>query len=122
MLQPYGSLFFAAAPAFETSLPTVTKESRRLRSSSCACAAAASCGTTVLDVLRRYATGLAAVDSKLVIESTNERIDEQLAVAGIIDLVGEQNVYRGDERVGATLRRAHEDAVAWIDHQPSEES
>ena len=114
VLQPYGSLFFAAAPVFEALLPVVTEASRRsvvvlrLRGRS-------ELGTTLMDVLHRYGQGLAAVGSKLVVVSTNERIEEQLAVTGIADLLGPENVYRGDHRVGATVRRAHADAQAWVE-------
>ena len=38
----------------------------------------------------------------------------QLAVTGITDTIGPENVYTGDERVGATLKRAHTDALGWI--------
>jgi sulfate permease, SulP family len=71
-------------------------------------------GTTFMDVLLRYAQSLAAVGSKLVVVSTNERIDEQLAVTGITGLIGAENVYAGDHRVGAAIRRAHDDARAWV--------
>jgi sulfate permease, SulP family len=114
VLQPYGSLFFAAASAFESGLPALTDASRRsvvilrLRGRT-------DLGVTFMDVLRRYAGGLAALDSKLVIVSASERIQEQLRVSGIIDLIGPENVYTGDERVGATLKRAHAEAVAWIE-------
>jgi len=113
VLQPYGSLFFAAAPVFETALPAVTVASRRsvvilrLRGRS-------DLGTTFMDVLLRYAQSLEAVGSKLVVVSTNERIDEQLAVTGITAVIGAENVYSGDERVGAAVRRAYDDAVAWV--------
>ena len=113
VLQPYGSLFFAAAPVFETLLPAVTEASRnsvvvlRLRGRT-------DLGTTFMDVLLRYAQALAAVESKLVVVSTNERIDEQLAVTGITGVIGADNVYAGDHRVGAAIRRAHDDAVAWV--------
>jgi sulfate permease, SulP family len=113
VLQPYGSLFFAAAPVFEAALPTVTDASRssvviiRLRGRS-------DLGTTFMDVLLRYAQSLVAVGSKLVVVSTSERIDEQLGVAGVIGVIGAENVYSGDERVGAAVRRAHDDAVAWV--------
>ena len=113
VLQPYGSLFFAAAPVFDAALPAITPASSRsvvilrLRGRS-------DLGTTFMDVLQRYAQALAAVDSKLVIVSANERLQEQLVVAGITATIGDANVYRGDERVGATLRRAHDDAVQWI--------
>jgi len=113
VLQPYGSLFFAAAPVFETLLPAVDDGSRnsvvilRLRGRT-------DLGTTFMDVLLRYAQSLAAVDSKLVVVSTNERIDEQLAVTGITSVIGAENVYAGDHRVGAAIRRAYEDATAWV--------
>ena len=113
ILQPYGSLFFAAAPVFEAALPALTDTSRhsvvilRLRGRS-------DLGTTFMDVLYRYAQGLATLESKLVIVSANKRIQEQLAVTGITDVIGPENVYTGDERVGATVKRAHADALAWI--------
>jgi sulfate permease, SulP family len=114
VLQPYGSLFFAAASVFETVLPVVTESSRhsvvvlRLRGRT-------DLGTTFMQVLARYAEALKAVDSKLVIVSTNERVEHQFAVNGIMSAIGPENVYRGNERVGATLRRAHGEAQTWID-------
>ena len=113
VLQPYGSLFFAAAPVFETLLPAVTEASRnsvvilRLRGRT-------DLGTTFMDVLLRYAQSLAAVGSKLVVVSTNERIDEQLGVTGITAVIGAENIYAGDHRVGAAIRRAYDDALAWV--------
>ena len=114
VLQPYGSLFFAAAPTFEASLPNPTANSGgsvvivRLRGRS-------DLGTTFMDVLNRYARSLKDVGSKLMLVSTNQRIDEQLVVAGIVQEVGADNIYRGDERIGATLRRAYDDATAWVE-------
>jgi SulP family sulfate permease len=116
VLQPYGSLFFAAGPVLEALLPVADETSRhsvvilRLRGRS-------ELGSTVMGILHRYAESLARVDSRLVIVSTNARIDEQLAVSGIEDLIGPESIYRGDERVGAALQRAEADASAWIaDH------
>ena len=114
VLQPYGSLFFAAAPVFESILPAPTEGSRnsvvvlRLRGRS-------DLGTTFMDVLYRYAQNLAAVGSKLVVVSTNERIEEQLNITGLTALIGAENVYRGDERVGAAVERAQADATAWVE-------
>jgi SulP family sulfate permease len=114
VLQPYGSLFFAAAPVFEAALPAVTATSRnsvvilRLRGRS-------DLGTTFMDVLYRYAQSLTTVDSRLILVSTNERIDEQLAVTGIVDVVGREGIIRGTERVGATVRHAYDDAIAWVE-------
>ena len=113
-LQPYGSLFFAAAPALESQLPVPADSSRnsvvilRLRGRT-------DLGTTFMQVLRRYAEELTASGSKLVIVSASERIQEQLRVTGVTDLVAPENIYTGDERVGATLKRAYADGTAWIE-------
>jgi sulfate permease, SulP family len=69
-------------------------------------------GSTFIDVLQRYAVSLRGVDSKLVIVSANERIVEQLELT--TDAIEPSDVYMGDERVGAALRQAYEDALAWI--------
>ncbi len=116
VLQPYGSLFFAAAPVFEAQLPAIGDSSRnsvvilRLRGRT-------DLGTTIMDVLLRYAQSLASVDSRLMIVSTTAEIDDQLAVTGIADVIGTDSVYRGDERVGATTAQAEREALAWIDER-----
>ncbi len=121
VLQPYGSLFFAAAPVFEDALPTVTPRSRgtvvvlRLRGRS-------DLGTTFMDVLRRYGIAVGEAGSRLLIVSTNERIEEQLAATGVLDVVGPEALYRGDERVGAALQAAEADAAAWVEqHRPADD-
>ena len=117
-LQPYGSLFFAAAPVFESQLPAVSPESRgsvvllRLRGRT-------DLGTTFMDVLRRYAISLQQVGSRLMLVSTNPEIEQQLKVAGIEAVIGSDAIYRGDERVGATIARAEADATAWVAQQLS---
>jgi SulP family sulfate permease len=76
-----------------------------------------------MDVLRRYAQALTAAGSKLVIVSANQRIQEQLRVTGVTGLIGPESIYTGDERVGATLKRAYADAAAWIQRdQPAGEA
>lgn len=64
-----------------------------------------SVGKTFMDVLHRYAEGLLAVGSKRVIVSSNERIQEQLSVTRVTDLIGADNDFEGDERVGSTIKR-----------------
>lgn len=113
VLQPYGSLFFAAAPVFEAALPSVAPGSAntvvilRLRGH-------VDLGTTFLEVVRRYARALHEAGSKLVIVSANERLRDQLEATGVAALLGRENVYPSDERIGVTLRRAYEDAAGWI--------
>jgi SulP family sulfate permease len=113
VLQPYGSLFFAAAPVFEELLPDVSDGTTnsvvilRLRGRT-------DLGSTFMDVLRRYAEDLAVVDSKLVIISGDERVHEQLAVTRVTAVVGSENLYTSDEWVGATLKQAYADSVVWV--------
>ena len=116
VLQPYGSLFFAAAPLLESKLPAPAESCRdsvvilRLRGRT-------DLGTTLMEVLRRYALTLNATGSKLVVVSASERIQDQLRVTGVTDVIGPGNIYPGDERVGATIKRAYADANAWISQQ-----
>jgi hypothetical protein len=35
-------------------------------------------------------------------------------VTGITAVIGAENVYAGDHRVGAAIRRAYDDALAWV--------
>jgi SulP family sulfate permease len=113
VLQPYGSLFFAAAPVFEAQLPVVAATSAgsvvilRLRGRS-------DLGTTFMDVVLRYAHALDEVGSRLMIVSTNPDIDAQLTVAGIVTVIGADGIYPGDERVGAATEQAEADARAWV--------
>lgn len=115
-LQPYGSMFFAAAPMFKACLPAPTEDTHhavvilRLRGRS-------DLGTTLTDVLRRYSLALAATGCKLVIVSAGDRIQDQLEVTGVTEVVGPENIYAGDERVGATFRRAYAEAERWIAEQ-----
>jgi SulP family sulfate permease len=116
VLQPYGSLFFAAAPVFEELLPAVDETSRhsvvilRLRGRT-------DLGSTFMDVLRRYAESLNAASSKLVIISADEKIHQQLAATRVTGVVGTDNIYTSDQWIGATLKVAHDDAAGWIDDQ-----
>lgn len=113
VLQPYGSLFFAAAPIFEKALPEVTPDSGnsvvilRLRGKS-------DLGTTFMEIIARYAMRLQQFGSKLMIVSAAPRVIEQLTITGVTGLIGDENVYPADEWLGGTLARAHEDASNWV--------
>jgi SulP family sulfate permease len=113
-LQPYGSLFFAAAPVFEAQLPQIAPSSKnsvvllRLRGRS-------DLGTTFMDVLSRYALALDEVGSRLMLVSVSDEVEDQLKTAGIVNVIGADGIYRGEDRVGTTMNRAEDDAQTWID-------
>jgi SulP family sulfate permease len=113
VLQPYGAIFFASVPQLMEQMPTVVDSSQhsvvilRMRGADAA-------GSTMIDLLATYARQLAAVGSKLMVVTDNERVIRQLRVTGIADILGAENIYQGTVFVGETVRRAHADAVAWI--------
>lgn len=113
VLQPYGSIFFAAAPILEEQMPSVTPQSAnsvvilRLRGSDDA-------GATLIDILSRYASRLNEVGSKLVIVTDNPRIRRQIQMTGAMAAIGEGNIYLGTEWVGRTVRLARDEALGWI--------
>ncbi len=119
VLQPYGSLFFASAPVFEEALPAVVDGTRnsvvilRLRGRD-------DLGSTFTDVLLRYAKTLKDADSKLIILSDSDNVNEQLAVARVTNAIGEQNIYESGEWVGKTLNQAYDDANEWVNARKRE--
>ena len=120
VLQPYGAVFFATAPTLLSQMPEVTPESTnsvvilRVRGADDA-------GATLLDVLEGYAAELQAVDSKLVVVTDNARVIRQLRVTGVLDTMGEDNVYEGTAFLGETTRTAYDDAVEWVDRNRAAE-
>jgi SulP family sulfate permease len=113
VLQPYGSLFFASAPVFESRLPAVgggTDRSvvvLRLRGID-------RLGLGIVDVLRRYQAELAARGSRLVVVAAHDGVVEQLRRSGLADEFGPDGVYHGSEWIGETVARARDDARRWV--------
>jgi len=118
VLQPYGSLFFASASLFEEELPEVVATSTnsvviiRLRGKS-------DLGSTFMEVLARYASSLLEVNSRLVLVYADERVNDQLVASGVAELLGPDGMYTSDEWVGSTVKRAHDEAVVWINEHLS---
>ena len=110
ILQPYGSLFFASAPIFENQLPAVGRASKgavviiRLRGTD-------QIGLSLIDVLRRYAHSLHDADASLKLVVSEKRVLDQLEASGLAAELGERNVYRSNEWIGETVRRAYADAL-----------
>ncbi|MFV1962497.1 MAG: SulP family inorganic anion transporter [Acidimicrobiia bacterium] len=121
VLQPYGSMFFASAPNFQDGLPNVTDDTDnsvvvlRLRGRS-------DLGSTLVEVLMRYAEALRDQDSKLVLVSAEEHIHQQLSVGQVTHVIGSENIYASDEFVGRTLKQAYRDAVEWVEAHGGDEA
>jgi SulP family sulfate permease len=114
VIQPYGSLSFVTAQALAGQLPDPTDESRnsvvilRIRG-------ADEIGSTMLDVLRRYAGALHDAECRLMVVTDSDRVERQLRLTGVAELIGDDGIYRSTAFLGQATQRAHDDAIAWID-------
>jgi SulP family sulfate permease len=114
VIQPYGSLFFAAAPMLTDQLPEVDVSSDnsvvvvRLRGKP-------ELGSTLIEVFETYATKLQEANCKLMIVTDSDRVVAQLRDTGAADVIGESNLYRSTQWLSETVRQAADDAEAWVD-------
>jgi SulP family sulfate permease len=117
VLQPYGSLFFASAPRFESQLPAIDERTRRavvvlrLRGID-------QLGFAAIDVLKRYGRDLEQRGSRLVLVVSSDRVMKQLELAGLAAELGEGGIVRGNEWIGAGVRDAVHDARTWVRADP----
>jgi SulP family sulfate permease len=113
VLTAYGSLFYAAAPAFERQLPQVTRETDRAVVI-LALRAPTELGSRLIEVIGHYSRRLRQHGSRLVLADVCNTVFAQLENTGYIDCLGRENVYRQTERVGESTVQAYEHAVAWV--------
>ncbi len=121
VLAPYGSLFFAAAPVFEAQLPQVPGRCDgavviiRLRGKD-------ELGSTFIRVLSQYAGTLTAAGGALMLVGVSAKVHDQLAVTGVLGVIGAERVFAAEKRVGDSLTLAMAAAGQWTaDHtRPAE--
>lgn len=117
MLQIYGSLFFAAAKSLEEMLPSVDNTSRAVVA--LGLRGRTEIGSTFITVLQRYAEALQARDSKLMLVGVDPRVLDQLARTGLLQCLGEENVFPATSQVGEAMNQAAAAAYAWLDQPPA---
>jgi sulfate permease, SulP family len=117
MLQIYGSLFFAAAKNLEEMLPSVDNTSRAVVA--LGLRGRAEIGSTFITVLQRYAEALQARDSKLMLVGVDQRVLDQLARTGLLQRLGEENVFLATPQVGEAMNQAAAAAYAWLGQPPA---
>ena len=118
VLIPKGSLFFAGATEFEENLPAIEDARRavvllRLRGID-------EVGSTFLRVITRYAENLVENEGKLVLVGVSEPVYQQLQKTGLLEQLGEENVYRSTSIVGDSSLSAYQDAKAWLEEKKNE--
>jgi SulP family sulfate permease len=111
-LSVVGSLFFAAAAKVENELPDVGAARNavlilRMRGQE-------EVGSTWLGVLYRYAKRMHEGDNLLILTGVGEAMARQIRQTGLLNVIGVENVYLADPRVGYALSLAYADAVKWL--------
>jgi SulP family sulfate permease len=112
LLQVYGSLFFAGAKNFEEMLPGVDGVSHavvaiNLRGKT-------EIGSTLMTVLQHYSEALRAHASKLMLVGVDPQLRDQLAKTGVLQALGEENVFIATPQLGAALNQAVAAAGVWL--------
>lgn len=118
VLAPYGSLFFAAAPVFETQLPKVPAHCPgavvilRLRGKD-------ELGSTFIRILEQYADRLRGAGGLLLLAGVGARVHSQLAATKALTTIGTDHVFAELPRLGDSLAAARALAHDWSDaHRP----
>ena len=115
MLNPVGSLFYAGAAELEENLPDTGDATHSvvilgLRDRD-------EVGSTFINVIKRYITELEDGGNKLKLVGLNDRVTEQLAKTGVLELLGEEDVYPAEKSIGSAMLAAEADAKIWIAEQ-----
>jgi sulfate permease, SulP family len=113
LLQVYGSLFFAAAKNLEQMLPSVDDADRAVVA--LALRGNSEIGSTFVGVLRRYAEALHARDSKLMLVGVDAAAYDLFARTGLLQLIGEDNIFRATPQLGEAMNAAIASAGSWLD-------
>ncbi len=104
VLRIRGSLFFASAQALEAQLPSV--EGARGATLILILRDVDDLGSTMLRLLKRYATSLHAAGGTLKLTGVNEDLRGQLERTGLLAHIGADNVHRERPELGAALNAA----------------
>ena len=112
ILQPVGNLFFAGAAEFESKLPDDAEVQQavvilRLRDRD-------EVGSTFIRILDRYARSLQEKGGKLMLVGVGEQVYPQLERTGVLDVIGQDNVFSAQPKLAASLFDAYAAAVAWL--------
>lgn len=110
VLNPYGALFFASAEAFRAQLPDARAGANqayviiRLRGTD-------ELGVTFLTMLQKYAAELSAAGATLMVAGVGARVIAQLRTTRLHRVIGVENIFPADVRVGDAVHEARNEAA-----------
>jgi SulP family sulfate permease len=117
LLQVYGSLFFAAAKNFEDLLPAVDKAERSVVA--IGLRGKTELSSTFINVLERYALSLKEQNSKLMLVGIDQAVYDQLQRTGVLNTIGEDNIFFATRQLGEAINQAAAAAYAWLGQNPA---
>lgn len=114
-LYPYGSLFYAAAKTLEEILPAAEDAKRAvvillLRGYD-------QFGSTMISVLDRYTRTVQGNQGRLMLAGVSDGVYSQLKRTGLLELIGQENVFLAQPQWGAAANEALEAAQLWLDSE-----
>jgi len=71
-------------------------------------------GSTFVTVLQRYSQALQARQGKLMLVGVDPLVRDQLAKTGVLELIGDENVFVATPQLGEALNQAVAAATAWL--------
>ena len=115
----YGNLFYAAASTLENNLPDVEGTFRAvvillLRGNE-------DVGSTVNEVIRRYAEALQSHSGKLILAGVSQALRNQLERTGLINIIGPENIFPATETIGEAGNAALKAATDWLAESSTEQ-
>ncbi len=108
-----GSVFFAGAAHLEEHLPAVENAERPVVLLNLH--GIDEIGSTFLRVIARYASNLEAQKGKLVLFGVSEPVYQQLQKTGLLNQLGEENIYKSTSILGDSALKAYQDSSAWLE-------
>jgi SulP family sulfate permease len=112
VLEIYGSVFYAGADVIGKMLPDAAGSKRpvavlRFRGRT-------DLGSTFLAELERYRAAIAGTDGRLMLAGVGPELREQLQRTGMLDVLGDENVFAEQPVLGASIREAISAGEAWL--------
>lgn len=118
ILYGWGSLFFASARTMEDLLPDASRAQRaavilRMHGRE-------RIGSTFIQILERFAGRLQANGGKILLSGVSQHVWDQLARTETFETIPVEDVFRVEETLGGSTRKAVKAAEAWLAAQPME--
>lgn len=115
MLQPYGSLFYAAVKTFEENFPAADEAKEAvvifvLRGYD-------DFGSTMIGVMDRYVQTIMQNGGIVKLAGVSEAVLAQLERTGLVTLLGRENIYVAQRQWGAAATKAYDDAQFWLEEK-----